>query len=325
MKKTVGKIISSMMLTLALVSCSGSDNKEDAKYPSKDINVLVAYKAGGGTDVGARILTKEARNEFDKNLVILNRPGSDGIIGFTELAKAKPDGYTIGFINLPNYTSLSLTREVEFDTDSIIPIINHVYDEGIFVVKADSKWNSIEDFVEDARKNPNTYTISNNGAGASNHIGAATFTKEAGIEVKHIPYGGSTDMITALRGNHVDATVAKVSEILPLVKSGELKVLASFTEERVEVLEDTPTLMEKGYNVIFGSSRALAAPAGTPDEIIKYLHDKFKKVIESDAHMEAAKTANLPIKYMSSEELKIFMKNEEEMLKISLKELGFLD
>ena len=95
--------------------------------------------------------------------------------------------------------------------------------------------------------------------GASNHIGAAHFAKEAGIQVTHVPFGGSTDMISALRGDHVTATVAKISEVASLVKSGELKILASFTDQRLEGFEDVPTLTESGYPVIFGSARAIVA------------------------------------------------------------------
>lgn len=325
MKSKFLKVLGTMSLLVAFMACGQEKEAEKVEsYPSKNINVIVAYKAGGGTDIGARILMKEAASEFEKPLVIINRPGADGQLGFTELSKAKPDGYTIGFINLPNYVSISLTRNAQFDKDSIIPIINYVYDQGVFVVRGDSKWNTIEEFVNDAKKNVNKLTISNNGTGASNHIGAAEFSNQAGIQVKHIPFGGSSDMLAALRGGHVDATVAKISEVTSLVKSGELRILASFTDERLENFKEVPTLTEKGYEVIFGSARGLAAPKGTSDEIIKVLHDKFKTVMESKEHIEAAKTANLPIYYMGSQEYREFIDNQEKSLKVSLEELGFI-
>lgn len=325
MKSKIFKILGSLSLLIAFIGCGQEKEIEKVEnYPSKNIDVIVAYKAGGGTDLGARVLTKEAANEFEHPLVIINRPGADGQLGFTELAKAKPDGYTIGFINLPNYVSISLTRDAQFDKDSIVPIINYVYDQGVFVVRNDSKWNTIEEFIDDAKKNVNELTISNNGTGASNHIGAAEFSKLAGIKVKHIPFGGSSDMLAALRGEHVDATVAKISEVTSLVKSGELKILASFTDKRLTNFKDVPTLSEKGYEVIFGSARGLAAPKGTSDEIVKILHDKFKTVMESKKHLDAAKVANLPIYYMGSEEYRTFIDNQEKSLKVSLKELGFI-
>lgn len=313
-----------VMGTLLLTACGNEkDSSANAdSYPSKPVNVVVAYKAGGGTDVGARILVSEAQKSFPQPFVIVNKPGADGEIGYTELLKATPDGYTIGFINLPTFVSIPLQRKTNFQKEDAVAIMNHVYDPGVLVVKADSKWETLEQFVEDAKGNPDALTISNNGTGASNHIGAAHFAYEAGIKVTHVPFGGSTDMIAALRGSHVDATVAKISEVGSLVKNNELRILASFTEERLEGFEEIPTLKEKGYNVLFGSARALVAPKGTPDEIVKYLHDTFKAALESPENIEKSKNANLPLKYMSPEELTNYIDEQERYIKEMVPKLG---
>lgn len=325
MKKALLTLLCIIMV-LSMVGCSGgtsvsnqadqpkAEEKKD-NYPTKPINVIVAYKAGGGTDVGARILTSVAEKTLGQPLVVVNKDGADGEIGYTELCKSNPDGYTIGFINLPTFVSLPLERKTQFTKDSVAPIINHVYDPGVLVVKGNSQWKTLEEFVKYAKGNPEKITISNNGTGASNHIGAAHFALLADIKITHVPFGGSTDMIAALRGDHVNATVAKISEVASLSKSGELRILASYTEERLNDFSDVPTLKEKGYDVLFGSARAVVAPAGTPDEIVKKLHDVFKESIESSEHMEKAKNANLPIKYMGPEELKKYMDKDEAYLK----------
>ena len=200
--------------------------------------------------------------------------------------------------------------------------MNHVYDPGVLVVKADSPFNTLADFVEYAKAHPDELTISNNGAGASNHIGAAHFAKEAGIQVTHVPFGGSTDMISALRGGHVNATVAKISEVASLVKSGELRLLASFTDKRLEGFEDVPTLTESGYPVIFGSARAIVAPKGTPKEIIQKLHDVLKAALESPDNIEKSKNASLPLLYMSPEELAQYIKDQETYIIETVPTLG---
>src|SRR5690625_261946 len=307
-------------LTFSLVACTsdGGEEVDTSDYPSKNIEIIVAYKAGGGTDVGARILASEAEKEIGQPLVIINREGSDGELGYTQLAQAKPDGYTIGFINLPTFVSLTLERDTKYGIDDVEPILNHVYDSGVVVVQSSSELDTIEDFIEYAKKNPGDLTIANNGTGASNHIGAAHLAHEADIEVTHVPFGGSTDMLAALRGGHVKAAVAKISEVAGLVDSGELKILASFTEERLENFPDVPTLAEKGYKILFESARAIDAPKGTPKEIIDYLHDKYKAAMESTEHMEKAKNADMPIMYMGPEELGEYIKNEE----VYLKEIG---
>lgn len=284
-------------------------------YPNRPIRIIVSYKEGGGTDIGARILTTEAEKRLGQKISIVNRPGADGEVGFTELAKSKPDGYTIGFINLPTFVSLPLQRKTSYSKDDVVPIINHVYDPGVIVVRGDSQWETIDDFIIYAKVNPEKITVSNNGTGASNHIGAVHLAYEAGIKLIHVPFGGSSDMIAALRGKYVDATVAKISEVSLLVESGELRILASFTQDRLEKFKDIPTLAEKGYNVLLGSARAIVAPKGTPDEIVAMLHDIFKDAMESDEHVEEAERVGLPVRYMSGEELKSYIDNSETYLK----------
>lgn len=309
----------SLTLVFSLVACGdGGNDSEPASaenFPEKEIEVIVAYKAGGGTDVGARILAEAAGEYFGKPLVIQNIDGSDGELGYNRLADAKPDGYTVGFINLPTIVSLTLERNTKFELDDFEPIMNHVYDAGVLVVQDSSEFKTLDDFVDFAKANPEEIRISNNGTGASNHIGAAHFAHEADIEVTHVPFGGSTDMLAALRGGHVEATVAKISEVAGLVNAGELRILASFTDERLDGFEDVPTLGEEGYDILFGSARALVAPKGTPQEILDILHDKFKEALESDEHMQGAANADLPIRYMSPEELSQYIADEEAYLK----------
>lgn len=323
MKKYFSLLLAGLALTV-LAACGKQEKAVEGgdQYPSKPVNVIVAYKAGGGTDVGARILISEAQKSFEQPFVIVNKPGADGEIGYTELLKSAPDGYTIGFINLPTFVSIPLQRKTNFQKDDAQAIMNHVYDPGVLVVKGDSKWNTLEEFVEDAKANPGTLTVSNNGTGASNHIGAAHFAHEAGIEVTHVPFGGSTDMIAALRGDHVNATVAKISEVGSLVNSGELRLLASFTDERLENFAEVPTLKEKGYDVLFGSARALVAPKGTPEEIITKLHDVFKAALESPENIEKSNNANLPLKYMSPEDLTNYINEQEQYIKEIVPKLG---
>ncbi len=329
------KIIAMILLVTLAISAAGCAPKQEtasapaesssstseaaeavgSDFPNKPIEVVVAYKAGGGTDRGARVLAAEAEKHLEQPLVIINKPGADGELGFTELSKAKPDGYTIGFINLPTFVSLTLNRETGYDVNGVEPILNYVYDPGVLVVRGDSEWSTVEEFIDFAKNNPEKVTISNNGTGASNHIGAAHLEYEAGIKVTHVPFGGSSDMLAALRGSHVDATVAKLSEVAQLHESGELRIIASFTEDRLGNFEEVPTLEEKGYKIYFGSARAIVAPAGTPKEIVQKLHDMLKTVIDTPEHMEAAANVDLSIEYMSPEELRDYITKTEEYLK----------
>ncbi|MBD5642041.1 MAG: tripartite tricarboxylate transporter substrate binding protein, partial [Desulfovibrio sp.] len=183
--------------------------------PSGDVNVIVAYKAGSGTDTGARLLASQAEKNIGKTLIIQNLPGADGKIGWTQLVNAKPDGQTIGFINLPTFTTLATQPDSTFTIADIVPIANHLSETGVVAVKADSPFKSLQELVAAAKEKP-TYRASTNGVEASNHTAAQLLAKSGGFDYKAIPYGGTADQLLALRQGEVDFTCAKVADVAPL-------------------------------------------------------------------------------------------------------------
>lgn len=321
--KLLSTIMAGIMVTLSLSGCGSAKNSSEASaknYPDKTLQIIVAYKAGGGTDVGARILASAAQKEFGKSIIIVNKPGSDGELGFTETCKAKPDGYTIGFINLPTFVALPQQRKTSYSSSDVVPIMNFVFDSTVLVVRAnDNRFKTLEDFTKYAKAHPSEINVSNNGTGASDHLAAANLCNKAGIKVTHVPFGGSADMLAALRGKKVDATVAKISETATLVKSGELRILASFTQDRLADFPNVPTLTEKGYPIVDGSARALVAPKGTPKEIVTKLHDVFKAAMETQDLKDKAAKINLPLKYMGPEDLQKYMDTSAKDTKETLK------
>ncbi|MBQ7457504.1 MAG: tripartite tricarboxylate transporter substrate binding protein [Desulfovibrio sp.] len=291
--------------------------------PEKDISVIVAYKAGSGTDTGARLLMQYARKYVGQTLVINNLPGGDGKIGWTELARSKPDGYTIGFINLPSFTTLSLMPKSLFTVKSIEPIANHLTETCVVVVKADSPWKTLQELV-DACKAKSTYRCSTNGNKASNHIAAQLFARSANFSYKAIPYGGTADQLLALRQGEVQFSCAKVADIAKLATGAapELRVLGVFAKNRLPEFPDVPTLGEAGYyKEWYGSARALVAPAGTPKEIIAFYEEAFKKAMEDPDCVAIHQKGNLNMDYMNSQALAdliqkqlLFSKDVEESL-----------
>ena len=299
-------------MALAIAACGGgkkaaSPAKGGGDWkPNKEVKVIVAYKAGSGTDTGARLLCTAAEKVIGKTLVIENKPGADGKIGWTELAKAKPDGYTIGFINLPTYTTLCLAKGSSFNEKSVVPIANHLTETGVVVVKTDSKWKTLKDLVADAQKNPGKYKASTNGVQASNHTAAQLLATTAKFDYNAVPYGGTADQLLALRQGEVDFSCAKVGDVAKLIKGAkpELRVLGVFAEKRDPELKDVPTLGELGYyNKWYGSARALVAPKGTPDNIIKFYVEAFKKTMSDPKTVEAHKNSGLAIDFKDNVQL----------------------
>lgn len=282
--------------------------------PSGDVNVIVAYKAGSGTDNGARVLAAHAEKNIGKTLVINNLPGADGKIGWTQLVNAKPDGQTIGFINLPTFTTLAIQEGSPFTVDDIVPIANHLSETGVVVVKADSPWKTLPDLVKAAKENPNL-KASTNGVEASNHTAAQLLAKSGGFDYKAIPYGGTADQLLALRQGEVDFSCAKVADIAPLIKGDkpELRVLGVFSEERLDELPDVPTLKENGlYDKWYGSARGIVAPKGTPPEIIDFYVEAFKKTMEDPANVEAHKKAGLSLDFKDNKAYGELIKQQDQ-------------
>lgn len=269
----------------------------DGWQPKENINLIVAYKAGSGTDNTARVLSAYAEKYTGKTLIIDNKEGGSGSIGWTALSQADPDGYTLGFVNLPTYCSNIVDEIGDYTMESITPICNHVTETAVVLVKADSQFNTLEDLVTYAKANPGELKASTNGAKASNHIGAQLLSTTAGFEYQAIPYGGTADQLLALRQGEVDFSVAKEADFASF--TSEVKVLGVFADERLENYPDAPTLGEAGYyDKWYGSARCIVAPAGTPQEIIDFYADAFKKAMEDPEYIEAAKTANMTTEYM---------------------------
>lgn len=312
-------------LSMIVAGCSDDSSADDMEnFPEKPIDVVVAYKAGGGTDVGARILTNAAEKVSDDSFVVQNREGAGGETGYNFLAKSDPDGYTIGFINLPTFVSLPEERPTEYDIDDVEPIMLHVYDPAVLVVKPGGGIDTLDDFLDYAKEKPNEITVANNGTGASDHIIAAHFEAKAGIELNHIPFDGTNELVTALRGGHVMAGVAKLSEASSHIDSGEIIAVAAMTEERLDELPDVPTLMENDIDVIGASGRGVVAPKGTDPEIIEYIHGVLKEAMETDEHIEQAGNIELPLRYMGPEEFGDFIEEQDKENK-ELKEIIDLD
>lgn len=282
--------------------------------PTGDVNVIVAYKAGSGTDTGARLLASQAEKNIGKTLVIQNVPGADGKIGWTQLVNAKPDGQTIGFINLPTFTTLAVQPDAKFSTADIVPIANHLSETGVVAVKADSPWKTIKDLVEAAKQKP-TYKASTNGKKASNHTAAQLLAKSGGFQYKDIPYGGTADQLLALRQGEVDFTCAKVADVMPLIKGEkpELRILGVFSEERLPELPDVPTLKENGlYDKWYGSARGLVAPKGTPPEIIDFYVEAFKKTMQDPENIAAHQKAGQTIDFKDNKQYADLIADQEK-------------
>ena len=217
-------------------------------------------------------------------------------------------------INLPTFTTLATAKDSTFKVADIIPICNHLTETGVVVVKADSKWKTLKELVDECKANPGKLRASTNGVQASNHTAAQLLAQSADFTYKAIPYGGTADQLLALRQGEVQFSCAKVADVAKLVKGdkAELRVLGVFAKERVADLPNVPTLGELGYyKEWYGSARALVAPAGTPKEAIDFYVAAFKKTMEDPAVVEQHKKGGLAMDFMDNAKLGELIKAQE--------------
>lgn len=289
------RFILALLVVAIVASCAF------AWTPKKNVTVIVAYKAGSGTDNTARVLSKFANETVGKTLVINNLEGGSGSIGWTSLSMARPDGHTIGFVNLPTLCSNIVEQLGDYKIDDFVPICNHVNETALVLVAKSCPFNTLQELVVFAKENPGKLKASTNGMKASNHIGSELLAKSAGFSYMAIPYGGTADQLLALRQGEVDFSVAKEADIAAMMS--EVKILGVFAEQRMPSLPDVPTLGEMGYyDKWYGSARAIVAPKGTKPDVIAFYEEAFKKAMENPEYIAAAEKAGVTTLYMNAEE-----------------------
>jgi len=288
--------------TLAAAALVASAAAAQAEYPERPINMIVAYSAGGGTDIAARTLAPfiEKHLGADASIVVLNRPGAGGEIGFTELAQAEADGYTIGFINTPNILTIPIQRAARYSLDSFTPIANVVDDPGAFSVLPSSEIKTFDDLIAYAKANPNKVTYGSTGLGSDDHLAALEFERITGVQLKHVPFPGNADVRTAVLGGHIMMASMNISETIGDVHEGALHALGQMATERWDGAPDIPTFKEQGYDVVMGSMRGIGAPKGIPEEVAKRLEAAVKAAVEDPEFQAKATQQHLALSFRDS-------------------------
>jgi putative tricarboxylic transport membrane protein len=287
-------------------------------YPTKPVSLMVAYPAGGSTDVGARILAFIAEKDLGQPLVVLNKAGAGGQVGWTELARQKPDGYYIGFINLPatNTVILDPDRKATFDIGSFTPIINQVLDPGVIYAKPDGPYKSFKDIIADAQKRPGEVKVGTTGILSDDHLAILMLEEAAKVRFRIVHFDGDPPQLTALLGGQIDVSFLNVGGIAPKVKAGQVRPLLVMDRERSKFYPDVPTSVEVGYpSVISSSTRGIVGPKGVPEAIVHKLQGVFKKAMEDPEHMEKMDKAGLAVKIMMGEEYRKYMISLHERVK----------
>ena len=268
-------------------------------FPTRPIKLVIAFPAGGPTDITMRQLADNASKILGQPIVVDNKPGAGGTLPAQALQTAPPDGYTIGQIPLGVFR-LPYTTKINWDPVKDISYVINVtgYAFGI-AVPGDSPFKTWNDFVAYAKANPGKLTYGSTGNLTSPHLTTELIAQQLGIQLQHVPYKGSADLAQAVLGNHLMA-IADSTGFAPLVESGKLRVLNTWGEKRLAKFPDAPTLKELGLDIVQNSPFGIGAPKGTPPEVVKKLHDAFKQAMEEPSYVAALGRYDMLPNYMST-------------------------
>jgi tripartite-type tricarboxylate transporter receptor subunit TctC len=268
-------------------------------FPQRPIRLMIAFPAGGPTDITMRQLAENAAKVLGQPVVVENRPGAGGTLPAMQLQSAQPDGYTVAQIPLGVFR-LPYTTKINWDPVKDISYVINVtgYAFGI-VVPSEGPIKNWNDFVAYAKANPGKLSYGSTGALTSPHLTTELIAQQLGIQLNHVPFKGSADLMQAIGGGHIMAA-ADSTGFAPLVQAGKLRVLNTWGEKRLEKFPEAPTLKELGLNIVQNSPFGIGAPRGTPPDVVKRLHDAFKTAMEEPSYVQALGRYDMVPMYMSS-------------------------
>jgi len=289
------------------------------QFPARGILVIVPYAAGGGSDVSARLLARDLEPILGKPVTVENRAGGGGWIGWGALAGSKPDGYTIGYINAPSMFAGYLDKAQgggrKENLESFTPLINHVVDPNLWAVRPDSKFKTVKDVIDEAKRRPGTVTLNGGGHGTDDHVAALGIGANNGTSFQMVHFRGTPEGKTQVLAGNIEVLACNVSEVAEDVKAGQFRILGVMAAERSPFIPNGPTFREQGFNEVWAVSRGIAAPAGLPKDVETALVDYLEKTISSKEHKAKAEALALDPQIIKGDDYRKFLKDNEQATK----------
>jgi tripartite-type tricarboxylate transporter receptor subunit TctC len=275
-------------------------------YPERPVTIIVAWPAGGATDLMARGLQDTFQSALGAQVIIKNVVGAAGTIGATEAARASPDGYTLLISPIGPIVIQPQRMKITYSADSFDPVCKLVDSPVILMGTPESRFKGVADLVAAAKSDPGKIAYGSSGPGTIPHMSKIAFAKAAGIDIKHVPYKGSADVIQGMLSN----TVELFTDQPNLVTQYNLKPLAVYAESRISTFKDVPTMKEAGYDLQFSIWSAMFAPKGTPDAVLGKLEAACRTTMADPKVVEIMERQRQPIDFRDRKGLGAFVAAE---------------
>lgn len=247
-----------------------------ADFPERTVTYVNPFSPGGECDIVQRMQQEPLKKELGVDVVIEYREGGGGSVGWAHVSRQRADGYTFACFSIPHIISQPMTRNPGYQTDDLQIIYTYHSTPQVLVVRKDSPFQTLEDFIEAAKENPGSITVGGTGTASGNHLGAVRLMNAADIRLTWIPFPGSGPTIPALEGGHVGALMT--NSTMAYQNRDKFRALAVATEERVSFFPDVPTFKERGFDVVEAIYRGALGPAGMPEEAVNRIAEALDKI-----------------------------------------------
>lgn len=312
------KVLAGLTLSFALSATWAAD-----VYPSRPIQIVVPFAAGGGLDVNARNFAQSFAEALKQPVVVVNRDGAAGTIGLQSVAKAQSDGYTLAFTPaVPLSSEPHRLKSIAYNLESF-KYVCQVFDNIFAIaVSRESAYRTVADIVNDAKRKPGSVTYGTSGTGSIPHLGTSDIEAATKIDLTHVPYKGDAPMLQDLLTGRLGFGAVLASSITGYLASGELRLVAVYSDKRHPFFPETPTLQQAGIPVVQSSFGGVLAPAKTPDEIVSVLQAACEKAVRSSSYVERAQRANQVVDYQDGAAFEKRMWQDSQQKASTLKRLG---
>lgn len=310
-------ILSGIAVALPLLGASAAD------FPSKPVSLVVPWPAGGGSDILMRMIAEKASGDLGEPVVVVNKPGAGGSIGLSEVADGDTSGHTIGMIATgfiaEQYGNPNAPTLDEFKVLAFVGT-----DPAIMAARKDTGFETLDDLVAKAKEEPGEIRNANDQRGGTAYVAAALMESVLGIDLTLVPYAGSAPVVQAILSGETQTATPSVTDLIAQHEAGKVTILAVADEERHFLAPDIPTFTEAGYPLVFGTIRALVAPAGIDPEAAATLENAILAALDDEEFKEAAKKAGFTISPMGSDDATAFLKKMDADMYPVLEETGLV-
>lgn len=322
-------IVVFLLLSLVLTGCGNTNTaQKDADagntvdYPTKPIDMVLAFTAGGSSDVQARIMQKYWNQYVDQPWVFKYVTGAGGAVGFAQVAHSKPDGYTIGGVNVPHMILEPMMEGAQFTIDDYEYICQVVNDPQVIAVRKDSPFKSWDEIVAYDKANPGKLKVGTVGKWTGSGVMLLDIQDKTGIKPTQVVYNGTADQNAALLGGEIDFMVGFLNDVMRALD--QMTVFGVSSEERSSLLPDVPTLKEIGLDVLADTRRGFVVPKGTDPQMVQFLRDAFQKIQDNPDYIADMKKAGQPTGYLTGPEFQKYINSQQAHYKQLLEKFGVL-